>query len=360
MQVNVLLALLVGSMLRTVDGSAADLPVSYLAERQPLRAAVTAANSLTFALFRDLACTVAVTSQPVSIDAVTSIETLRQLALRNTPAPPPTVRLTTTLHGVTTGGTLYLRVTGPGVVGVGGDCQVQAAQVTPHLPVVNGIVYPGAPPDRPARVLDGPCAAQAIWPDRQAAAALDALDPTTPHQCELECRSINHDTVGLYDVSNCRPSPGTCTDNLRDGDESDVDCGGTRCQACTFSAVCTTGSDCASQVCTANRCDRCGNDPYCGGPACARCEGYGLCYGSADCANGRLCQFFSGVQNFACVPATCGNGTKDGAETDVDCGGDHFAGDPTAHNPCGGCAAGRTCINLRDCASGVCTAGVCQ
>jgi hypothetical protein len=39
----------------------------------------------------------------------------------------------------------------------------------------------------------------------------------------------------------------------------------------------------------------------------------------------------------------CSNGTLDGTESDVDCGG-----------TCGACAAGRTCFRDLDCASGVC------
>jgi hypothetical protein len=51
-----------------------------------------------------------------------------------------------------------------------------------------------------------------------------------------------------------------------------------------------------------------------------------------------------------CVPASCGDGTKDGSETDVDCGG----------GQCGGCPAGDTCNVGGDCASVVCKSGLCK
>jgi hypothetical protein len=49
-------------------------------------------------------------------------------------------------------------------------------------------------------------------------------------------------------------------------------------------------------------------------------------------------------------PGTCGNGKKDGAETDVDCGG------PS----CAACANGRACMTGHDCISVVCAASTCS
>lgn len=51
----------------------------------------------------------------------------------------------------------------------------------------------------------------------------------------------------------------SCHDRVRDGDETDVDCGGTACQACGFSATCVVGTDCQSQACDAGVC----RDPSC-------------------------------------------------------------------------------------------------
>jgi endoglucanase len=48
------------------------------------------------------------------------------------------------------------------------------------------------------------------------------------------------------------------------------------------------------------------------------------------------------------LPSTCGNGSKDGEETDVDCGA-----------TCLRCTNGKACANDYDCQSGFCTAGAC-
>jgi hypothetical protein len=54
------------------------------------------------------------------------------------------------------------------------------------------------------------------------------------------------------------------------------------------------------------------------------------------------------VPDAAPPPPSCTNGTRDGAETDVDCGG-----------PCAKCAFGRTCLAPADCKSGSCADALC-
>src|SRR5690349_5420859 len=56
----------------------------------------------------------------------------------------------------------------------------------------------------------------------------------------------------------------------------------------------------------------------------------------------------AGVADLA-VGGTCGDGKKNGAETDVDCGG----------GTCGPCAPGKTCFHGSDCTSGTCTNNAC-
>ena len=46
----------------------------------------------------------------------------------------------------------------------------------------------------------------------------------------------------------------SCTNGARDGDESDVDCGGALCSPCPNEASCNEGPDCVSRVCTKGRC----------------------------------------------------------------------------------------------------------
>jgi hypothetical protein len=76
----------------------------------------------------------------------------------------------------------------------------------------------------------------------------------------------------------------SCFDRVRNGDETDVDCGGS-CGVCTAGLACAQASDCDSQACTT------------GG---------------------------------TCAAPTCSDGVRDGFESDVDCGG-----------PCGSCTLGQ-------------------
>jgi hypothetical protein len=77
----------------------------------------------------------------------------------------------------------------------------------------------------------------------------------------------------------------------------------------------------------------------CGGP-CAPCGLNFRCQTSADCASG-----FCGPTGI-CLAPTCGDGVRDGTETDLDCGG-------VACTPCG---LGQLCNAGTDCQSSVCVA----
>jgi hypothetical protein len=93
----------------------------------------------------------------------------------------------------------------------------------------------------------------------------------------------------------------SCSDDMQNGDETDVDCGG-GCPACADGLGCMAAGDCDSGVCT-----------------------------------GAVCQ----------LPA-CDDGVNNGSESDVDCGG-----------ACVGCGAGKNCGSGGDCLSTVCDAAVC-
>jgi hypothetical protein len=45
----------------------------------------------------------------------------------------------------------------------------------------------------------------------------------------------------------------TCTDNIKNGSETDIDCGGS-CKACALGQACGKGGDCASYGCVAGKC----------------------------------------------------------------------------------------------------------
>ena len=117
---------------------------------------------------------------------------------------------------------------------------------------------------------------------------------------------VADDTIRLPTVGFrcCRSTPLTCDNGVFDGDETDLDCGGS-CDGCVDGASCMLGSDCTSGICS-----------------------------------GGICQ----------VP-TCSDGVTNGGETDTDCGG------ATA---CPRCPTGDSCGVDADCASGSCLGGVCR
>jgi hypothetical protein len=148
----------------------------------------------------------------------------------------------------------------------------------------------------------------------------------------------------------------SCADGVKNGDETDVDCGGACLATCAPGQACSSASDCLNGVCKLNTClvPTCSDgvkngdetDVDCGG-ACAsafvpkKC-GPGLgCTLDGDCA-GDAC---SGT---VCLPS-CTDGVQNGDETGVDCGG----------ATCPVCGDGETCAGDVDCASGHCAGGTC-
>jgi hypothetical protein len=97
------------------------------------------------------------------------------------------------------------------------------------------------------------------------------------------------------------PPANLCRDRIRDGDETDIDCGGA-CQPCAGALACALPADCQSATCTAN----------------------------------------------VCAPPSCTDGLHDGFESDRDCGG-----------ACPPCAVGQVCIDDPDCATANCADGLC-
>lgn len=100
--------------------------------------------------------------------------------------------------------------------------------------------------------------------------------------------------------------PPSCTDGIKNGTETAIDCGGSCAPArtCPNNQACSKAADCGSGVCTAG----------------------------------------------TCQAPTCNDGVLNGGETDVDCGGS-----------CPGkCATGKKCTLASHCVSNICTAGICQ
>ena len=63
------------------------------------------------------------------------------------------------------------------------------------------------------------------------------------------------DTSGTNTFTQCQPpAPDSCLDGIKDGTETDVDCG-TSCNAhCIKGKTCVAGNDCASDLCGAGLC----------------------------------------------------------------------------------------------------------
>ena len=144
----------------------------------------------------------------------------------------------------------------------------------------------------------------------------------------------------------------TCTDGEKNALETDIDCGGPACGKCADDKGCSNGSDCTSKVCAGGTClaPACGDmvqngdetDVDCGGATCSKCDVGEGCAADGDCKGGTC-----GVDG-KCA-ATCTDGVKDGDETDVDCGG----------ATCAGCAVTKGCATGPDCETGVCEGSVC-
>jgi hypothetical protein len=116
----------------------------------------------------------------------------------------------------------------------------------------------------------------------------------------------------------------TCADNVTNGAETDVDCGGAECSACMLGYLCNEGADCMSGRCSGGRCavSQCADgikngdetDVDCGG-SCRRCPNGHSCLAFSDCASTSVCV------GQVCTLVRCVDGVKNGDEVCRDCGG---------------------------------------
>ncbi len=91
-----------------------------------------------------------------------------------------------------------------------------------------------------------------------------------------------------------------CTDGVKNGDESAIDCGGD-CAPCELGQACDEPGDCASCVCLNKQCaapncsngvaDGCETDIDCGGPCGPFCGLQQVCRVKSDCFETFTCQF---------------------------------------------------------------------
>lgn len=145
-----------------------------------------------------------------------------------------------------------------------------------------------------------------------------------------------------------------CDDAVHNGDEADVDCGGSCPATCANGSPCTADEECTSGFChPSGSCAApgCGDsvlnsdetDVDCGGSCGATCEVGEICATNADCADNSCNPILT--PNPLCETPNCFNVRLDGEETDRDCGG----------SVCEPCNTGKRCLLPRDCTSGVCS-----
>ncbi len=150
----------------------------------------------------------------------------------------------------------------------------------------------------------------------------------------------------------------TCTDTVKNGAETDFDCGGATCGAnCGAGKVCGAITDCASNRCDGGICRTCTDGVKSGTESDIDCGGVCVSGSAGKCALTKTCTVNGDCGSGNCSGGVCAapvydcfNGVKDGNETGVDCGGTDCAAK---------CLIGAICTLGSDCASGVCTSGIC-
>lgn len=150
----------------------------------------------------------------------------------------------------------------------------------------------------------------------------DAMDflCTESRQCEndsLKCDRISGRCV-------LKQEPAHCGNGELDAGEADVDCGGECLASCGNRQGCEQDGDCRSLYCDTGTM-KCGRRP---------------CGQDGDCPMGSCDSGWC---------STCLDGRKNGAESDIDCGGACLSK----------CDLGRGCAADGDCKSGVCVNGAC-
>jgi hypothetical protein len=183
------------------------------------------------------------------------------------------------------------------------------------------------------------------------------------------------------------PPPPYCMDGIKDGPETDTDCGGQWCLPCAAGKACVVDADCIDYRCIKGICNLpepivdASPPPGCDGSACTPTNDAGPihpppkpipscsdgikngsetdvdCGGNCRaCRVGDRCVFHydcitrNCLKSQICGTAECIDGMQNGVETDVDCGG----------GICLSCTTGKHCTYYLDCASFVCAGAMCM
>lgn len=171
------------------------------------------------------------------------------------------------------------------------------------------------------------------------------MSPDTSFPPDADCVRDEQCASGICEDGSC--VAGTCDDDVKNQDETDVDCGGEACEPCSVDKSCRSAADCEASLCLGGTCAEpsCSDglknqdetDVDCGGSACGGCSMGGRCVEGSDCQSG-VCL------NGLCSAPSCRDGVMNNEETDVDCGGPN----------CPPCADGASCEEDDDCQN-ICT-----
>lgn len=205
------------------------------------------------------------------------------------------------------------------------------------------------------RCDDGECVASRCDDGVQAGGetGVDCGGPCAPCAPLGECD--NDMDCGAGEVcreQSCVPQASRCDDGMIGGDETDVDCGGAECGPCREGARCNEAGDCATDLCVDGRCvaseASCQDGVKNGGESDVDCGG-----DCPPCRTGLFCADESDCESRRCVAGlcteSCFDGEVSGDETDIDCGGQR----------CEPCFLGAFCGNDGDCETQACDDGVC-
>jgi hypothetical protein len=153
----------------------------------------------------------------------------------------------------------------------------------------------------------------------------------------------------------CQAASGS--DGIKNGDETDVDCGGSTQVACVPGKGCVTAQDCTSS-CSNMKCDTPSDhdlkrnngetDVDCGGANAKKCGVGKTCAAASDCG-------LNTCANAICATPSSADGKKNGTETDVDCGGAAVTFDGVTVAAAPKCALTKACATDPDCGSAVCS-----
>lgn len=172
-----------------------------------------------------------------------------------------------------------------------------------------------------------------------------------PCALNQSCYSSSDCVANTFCVDGSCRFVGACDDGIQNQDETDIDCGGDACEPCGDLQSCLISSDCQSNnceggVCQVATCDdgiqnQDESDIDCGGVCPTKCPLGASCNVAGDCAD-------ADCINGICVES-CLDGAQNQDETDIDCGG----------SICAGCAEGLSCLEDSDCASNYCFENTC-